>query len=115
MREPEDLPVGIEQRGEAVVLSPSGDVDLSRSPALRESIRKAFLAKPRRLVVNLEAVEYMDSSGVATLVEAMQLARRADARMVLCGLTGPVRSILEIARLDTVFRIVATTDEAMRV
>jgi anti-sigma B factor antagonist len=55
----------------------------------------------------------MDSSGVATLVEAMQVARRCDSRLVLCGLQEKVRSIFEIARLDMVFSITPGVDEAM--
>ena len=55
----------------------------------------------------------MDSSGVATFVEAMQLARRKGSRLVLCDLQERVRSIFEIARLDMVFTIVDSTEEAL--
>jgi anti-sigma B factor antagonist len=55
----------------------------------------------------------MDSSGVATLVEAMQVARKQGGRLVLCGLQEKVRSIFEIARLDMVFTIVGSRNEAL--
>ncbi len=64
-------------------------------------------------VVDLSQVPYMDSSGVATLVEAMQIARKGGSNMVLAALTDKVRSIFEIARLDTVFKISATVDAAI--
>ena len=58
-----------------------------------------------RLVIDLSAVPFMDSSGVATLVEALQVQRRGSNKLVLCGLQPKVRSIFEIARLDMVFAI----------
>ncbi|QYU67120.1 STAS domain-containing protein [Leptolyngbya sp. 15MV] len=108
---------GIKVRSEtidgATIISPEGDIDLSRSPVLRASLRQAQSARPRRLVVDLSGVDYMDSSGVATLVEALQHARRGNTRMVLCGMKDRVRSIFEIARLHVIFEIVATREAAL--
>ncbi len=111
---PEDGNIKVERGDEAVFVAPSGDVDLSRSPALRSALRSAQSGKPPRVVVDLSEVDYMDSSGVATLVEAYQIARRNSTRMVLCGLRDRVRSIFEIARLDTVFAIVDSRDAALK-
>jgi len=69
--------------------------------------------QPGRLIFDLCDVPYMDSSGVATLVEAMQVARRYRGVVVLCGLHERVRSIFEIARLDMVFKIVDSVDDAL--
>lgn len=104
--------VEVRREGDRCVVSPSGDIDLTASPVLREALRKAQADKPSRLIVDLSGVPYMDSSGVATLVEAMQAARRNNSSLVLCGMQQKVRSIFEIARLDTVFKIVGTRDEA---
>lgn len=109
----DDLPVEAENRGDTVVLRPAGEVDLARSPALRSAISRAQQGRPRRLIVDLNQVPYMDSSGVATLVEAMQVARRYGGALVLCCLQDRVRSIFEIARLDSVFRIVGSFEEAI--
>lgn len=110
----DSLRVQWEERGNAVVVVPIGDVDLNASPVLRQALRQVQAAKPPLLVIDLANVSYMDSSGVATLVEAMQISRRNSGSMVLAGLQDKVRSIFEIARLDTVFRIVPSTDEAIR-
>jgi len=113
MADSNGLRVQVLELDQATVISPVGDVDLSRSPTLRAHLRDALDAAPHRLVVDLEGVEYMDSSGVATLVEAMQIARRSNTRLVLCGMNQRVRSVFEIARLDRVFLIVPTLDAAM--
>lgn len=111
----EGIRVQSEMKDGAVIVAPEGDVDLSRSPVLRTSLKQALTAKPSRLVIDLGLVDYMDSSGVATLVEALQIARKSGTKMVLCGMKDRVRSIFEIARLDTVFTIAATREAAMAV
>ncbi|MEL6497426.1 MAG: STAS domain-containing protein [Planctomycetota bacterium] len=113
MDEPTDITITTEQRGEACVLFPVGDIDLSRSPVLRASMKTALDDKPQRLVIELSGVSYMDSSGVATLVEAMQLSRKAGVGLVLCSLTERVQSIFEIARLEQVFTITEDLDGAL--
>ena len=108
------IKVRTETQDGAIVVVPEGDIDLSRSPVLRTSLRQAQTSKPQRLVIDLAGVYYMDSSGVATLVEALQIARRNNTKMVLCAMKDRVRSIFEIARLDTVFTIMPTRDAAVR-
>jgi len=99
----------------AVVLSPDGDIDLSRSPDLRTQIASVQQQQPPdKLIINLSSVPYMDSSGVATLVEAMQVSRKRGGRILLCCMNDRVRSIFEIARLDMVFTIVPTLDDALK-
>ena len=95
-----------------VIVAVEGDVDLSTSRELQGELRRVVGNQPPKLVVDLAGVPYMDSSGVATLVETMQLARRGQTRLVLSSLKERVRSIFEIARLDTVFTIVDDVDTA---
>jgi anti-sigma B factor antagonist len=112
-RNSDGLVVDITTRGSAVIVTPRGDIDLSGSPAFRLELRKAQLSKPARLIIDLAEVGYMDSSGVATLVEAMQSTRKNNATLVLCSMQERVRSVFEIARLHTVFTIVPDTDAAL--
>lgn len=107
------LPIDVETRGGATILSPRGDVDMSRAPSFREQVRVALAARPRRLVVDMGSVEYMDSSGLATLVEAMRNTRAIGTELVLCALNPRVLAIFEIARLHQFFRIVPTLAEAV--
>ncbi len=90
----------------SIVIQPHGDIDLSRSPDLRTKLAEIQSNDATsRIVVDLEDVPYMDSSGVATLVEALQVAHRNEGEIVLKNLHHRVRSIFEIARLDTLFKI----------
>ncbi len=107
------LQITAARQGDAVVLSPVGDVDLTASSSFRAELKKTLEQRPARVVVDLTGVPYMDSSGVATLVEAMQVARRSKIKLVLCCLQDRVRSIFEIAKLDMVFTIVGDVGDAM--
>lgn len=108
------MEVSMHEESGAVVLVPTDDVDLSTARDLQHALREALdrAGGGGRLIVDLAGVPYMDSSGVATLVEAMQIARKKDTALVLCGLQPKVRSIFEIARLDRVFTIVETRADA---
>lgn len=98
---------------DGMLVQPSGEIDFSRSPALRSELLDVLSNKsPQRLIIDLAQVEYMDSSGVATLVEAMQQQRKQNRKLVLCNLQPKVKSIFEIARLDMVFLIVGSIDDA---
>lgn len=96
-----------------VVITPTTDIDMSRSPELRTAIRQELGAGVHKLIVDLEQVHYMDSSGLATLVEAMRNASKAEIKLVICHMHEKVRAIFEIARLDSFFSIVQTRDEAI--
>lgn len=109
----EALQVRSELRDGVAIVRPIGDVDLTGSPTLKMEIRKVATASVKLLIIDVGGVAYMDSSGVATLVEAMQLARRGQMKLVLCALQPKVKSIFEIARLDTVFTIVDTLETAL--
>ena len=106
------LPVRSEPLADGLALVPEGDIDLSRSPEMRKRIKEALDGRPKRLVLDLGRVNYMDSSGVATLVEALQRSRTIGCTLVICGMQPKVRSIFEIARLVSVFKIVASRAEA---
>jgi anti-sigma B factor antagonist len=108
-----ELSVTSESIPEGEVVTPAGDVDLSGSPVLRNELRRVQQKRPKRIIVELSRVGYMDSTGLATLVEAMQQGRKFGTRIVLCALTDRVRSIIEIARLDSVF-VIAPSREAAR-
>ena len=108
----EELQIHTENIDDGVILRPVGEIDLSSAAHLRQQLGEVQGGQPARLVINLAEVPYMDSSGVATLVEAMQISRRTGTKLILCSMQDKVRSIFEIARLDMVFSIVDTIEEA---
>jgi len=92
------------QEGEFIIISLTGEVDLHYSPAARKEILENLKNK-NHVLVDLSGVDYIDSSGIASLVEGFQLARSQDLKFGLVGVSTAARQVLELARLDKVFQI----------
>jgi len=90
-----------------------GEVDLYSSPQLSQCIRRIIKKKPEIVVIDLNQVEYMDSSGVATLVEGLKNISKKGGQLRLAGLTDPVRQVFKFAHLDKVFDIYDRPEEAL--
>jgi len=95
------------------VLPLEGEIDLHVSPRVTASLAKIIEQKPTRLVVDLSKVTYIDSSGLAVLIEGMQNVEAYGGKFILAGLQDNVRPIFEIARLDQVFIIFPHVDAAL--
>ena len=99
------LTVDISTDDGLLVITPCGEVDLSSSPTLRRSLQSALLEGCCDVHIDLSGVPYMDSSGVATLVEALQVCKRQQRSLALLRSSSRVASIFKISKLDTVFTI----------
>jgi anti-sigma B factor antagonist len=86
------------------VVRVAGEVDMNSAPDLRRALRTAVDARAA-VRVHLGAVSYMDSAGIAVLIEGLQWSRRAGVEYALCAMPTAVRVVVELARLDTVFTI----------
>lgn len=86
------------------VVGLSGDVDLQTSPGVRQKLLEC-LEKQKKLIVDMSGVAYIDSSGVASLVEAFQLSRKKGAKFALASVSPSAMRVLSLARLDKVFAI----------
>jgi len=95
------------------VLPLDGEIDLHVSPRVSISLAQMTQKKIDPLVVDLTRVSYIDSSGLAVLIEAMQRVEEYGGKFALTGLQENVRSIFEIARLDQVFRLFPDVDSAL--
>ncbi|MEP6937055.1 MAG: STAS domain-containing protein [Chthoniobacterales bacterium] len=95
------------------VLPLEGEIDLHVSPRVTASLGAMVEEKPKQLVVDLSRVSYIDSSGLAALIEGMQNVEKYGGKFALAGLQENVRPIFEIARLDQVFRIYPDVDAAL--
>ncbi len=95
------------------VLPLDGEIDLHVSPGIASSLKAIIDAKPKKVVVDLARVSYIDSSGLAVLIEGMQNVAGYGGLFSLAGLQETVRPIFEIARLDQVFRIFPDVDSAL--
>ncbi len=102
------------QKEEVQVFELAGDLDFHTSPGLRDKLQEVIEKKLTKIVVNLKKVSYIDSSGLATFVEAFQKVKRYNGKLVLTELEPAVRSVFEIAKLDSVFLLANSEEEAFK-
>ena len=107
------MDVNTDRRDDHSVVSVTGEVDLYSSPGMREALLACIAKKTPMVLVELSGVSYMDSSGIATLVEALQQMRDQSGRLVLVGLQQRVREVFELARLQSVFEMADTVEAAL--
>src|SRR2546423_1905697 len=100
------------QKEQPNVLPLEGEIDLHVSPEVAESLRTITANKPKQVVVDLTKVTYLDSSGLAVLINAMQDVKKYGGKLTLSGINTNVRSIFEMARLDQFF-LIDPRDEEM--
>ena len=93
------------------IIALCGEVDLHYSPKAREIILK-HLQDKKHILVDLSDVTYIDSSGVASLVEGFQHARTHNLKFALMGVSKAAMQILQLSRLDKVFSIINNAAEA---
>jgi anti-sigma B factor antagonist len=98
-----------EQDG-VVVFQVSGEINITTSPELRKSFEKE---QKKKIVIDFEKVTYIDSSGLATLVEVLKKTRTQGGALGLAGMSDKVKSLFEITKLDKLFPIYPNQTEAV--
>ncbi len=106
------MEVEVRDEGRICVVRLSGDVDLESSPVARRALL-ASTERSRCVLVDLSAVKYIDSSGIASLVEAYQSARGKQIAFALAAVSPEALRVLQLARLDKVFTIYATVADGL--
>ncbi len=103
----------VRQETDATVVVLSGEVDMHQSPALHAALVDVANGRPKRLVLNMTDVGYMDSSGVGTLVELLRRVNGYKGKLALVNLSARVKSVFEITKLDKFFSIYLTEEQAL--
>lgn len=107
-----DFAISQARVGEWVVIAVSGEVDMATGPSLRDDILAAFAAGNHRIVLDLSAVTFMDSSGLGALLGSHRRARLMEGEIKLAAPSSRVQEILRLTNLDRVFDVHPTVAEA---
>ncbi len=103
-----------EEKDGVVTISIEGEFDMAASPKIRNFLTPLFKENNRSVIVDLAKVPYIDSSGIATLVEGLQWSHSSDKKFRLTQLSPAVKDVFEIARLLTVFEVFDSHEEALQ-
>jgi anti-sigma B factor antagonist len=106
--------ISVRDVGSAQVIEVEGDVDLGTSPAFRRTLFEA-LSHAATVALNLQAIRYIDSSGIATLIEALKASQRLNKEFVLFGLSPAVQQVFRLTHVSRIFKIFQTEQEALEI
>ena len=90
----------------------AGEVDIYTAPKLRERLAELVSEGSHRIVVDLEGVEFMDSTGLGSLVAGLKRVKEHDGTLALVCTREQVLKVLNITGLDKVFPLHSTVEEA---
>jgi anti-sigma B factor antagonist len=95
------------------ILSITGDIDMYSSPELRDEMMGHIMKKTTALYIDLKSVTYIDSSGIATFVEGLKCMKLYGGKLRFCGIPNSILEIFRFSKLDRVFEIHGTVDDAI--
>ncbi len=95
------------------IIELSGEIDMVHSVELRSVLLETLETDTQAILLEMSKVSFIDSSGLATLVEGLQIGRKKNILFKLCGLQARVSNAFEVSKLDTLFSIYSTKQEAL--
>ena len=108
-----DLGLELTERDGWAVLAVAGEVDVATAPRLREQLIELVGAGSYRIVVDLEGVDFLDSTGLGVLVGALKRVRTYDGELALVCTEARILKVFEITGLTKVFPMHRSVDEAV--
>jgi anti-anti-sigma factor len=97
----------------ATVVAPTGRLDVAGAPALKDAISEALKNGQPRVVLDMEGVSFVDSTGLGSVIAALKQIRSSQGDLRLAAPNQQVRVVLELTTLDRVFPYYSTVEEAL--
>ena len=109
------MSIRMKTRGDITICAIEGEVDINSSPEIRKSFDKILSKEMPKIVINLVGVTYVDSSGLATLVEILKRMKSYGGKMKLTNVSPKIKSLFEITKLDKLFEIMPDEESAISI
>lgn len=106
------MKIDTENTGEITICKIEGEINIDNSHQLRRSFDDLAKQGVKKIIIDFSSLDYIDSSGLATLIEMFQRLKKIDGSLRLCGLNDKVRSVFEITKLNTLFCVYDNTETA---
>lgn len=104
----------IRKSGENYIIDVNGEMDLYNSYKLKELVMKMLEKKVERFIINLENVDYIDSSGIGALIYICSTIKKMNLRLIITNIHGSVKKVIELTKLMGYFPITQTIEEALQ-
>jgi anti-sigma B factor antagonist len=107
------MKVVITRKGEYSICGVEGEINLNTSPELRKAFEELSQGKSRKVVIDFAEVPYIDSSGLATLIELFQRLKKNNGALRICCVSDKVKNIFEITKLHRLFEVYSDQESAL--
>lgn len=107
------IETSLRQRDGIPVLDVAGEIDIYTTPQFKEAVTAAINENKPAIIINMTRLTYMDSSGFGTLLSATKRLRPVDGALYLTGCNESILRMLQITRLNTIFGVYPTEDDAL--
>ena len=104
----------IRKSGENYIIDVNGEMDLYNSYKLKELVMKILEKKVERFIINLENVDYIDSSGIGAPIYICSTIKKMNLRLIITNIHGSVKKVIELTKLMGYFPITQTIEEALQ-
>jgi anti-sigma B factor antagonist len=101
------------ESGDIVILDVNGEIDLYNAPEIKDTINKLIEEKKYNVVINLDKVSYIDSSGIGALISSLSNLKKYQGGLKICNVSGSVRKVFELTKLTSFFEIYDSEQEAI--
>ena len=103
----------IRKNGEVYIIDVNGEMDLYNSYKLKELVMKMLEKNVKHFVINLEQVDYIDSSGIGALIYICSTMKKMNLKLAMANIHGSVKKVIELTKLMGYFPIAQTVDDAL--
>lgn len=107
------MKINEEKRDGIMFISVFGEINIDTSPDLRKAFDRYINQDIKKVIIDCANLTYIDSSGLATLIELMQRLKKINGELKICNLVNKVKSVFEVTKLDKLFDICASQEQAV--
>ena len=103
----------IRKNGEIYIIDVNGEMDLYNSYKLKELVIKMLEKNVKNFIINLEQVDYIDSSGIGALIYICSTMKKMNLKFAISNVHGSVKKVIELTKLMGYFPIANSVEEAL--
>jgi len=96
-----------------VILDINGEIDLYNAPDIKDTIKELIDEEKRQIIINLEKVSYIDSSGIGVLISSLSNLKKVGGALKIINVYASVKKVFELTKLTSFFDIFDSEDEAL--
>ncbi|MBF0486037.1 MAG: STAS domain-containing protein [Candidatus Omnitrophica bacterium] len=106
--------ISLEKINDITLVSLNGELNLDNTHRVREAFKKILKQRKAKVLLDFDNVPFIDSSGIALLIEIVQAFGKSNGAMCLCHVNKKILSVFEITKVSKLFNIFDSHEEALR-